>query len=232
MSNNKEINITITSLSGATETIALAEASTSLLDLTEFAVALLGISNDSNISLLKDGRVIFTKTSNASSSNFSNFMLKDAGLKDGDLILISESNDVQPNASRTTSSVQTSSSAQAPTPAASGMALDFSSLLNSPPAPSSNNGLTFNIPSMHTNQFISPIEWEGMTLDDAMSKNPNPDLLMKILFNETKHPHLLKELNHHNPLLARKLREVGLDVSFNMCERMFSLFYVYHKDCP
>ena len=206
-----EINLTITSLSGQAESISLVDSSTSFSDLAEFATALLGISPESPISLMKDGQLLFSKNMGGYNSNK---MLKEAGLKNGDLILVAP----QANQNRATPQNNSTSSIAQSSP---GMALDFSSLLNSSslasptPAPlSANAGLTFNIPGL----YVAPptqaaVEWEGMTLDDAIERNPNPDILVQILFNETKHPHLLKELNHHSPLLAKKLKDAGISVS-------------------
>ena len=58
----------------------------------------------------------------------------------------------------------------------------------------------------------SPVEWEGMNLDDAVLRNPNPVHLMTLLSDATRHPNLMKELNHHNPQVCRKLGEVRGDV--------------------
>ena len=210
---NKELNITITSISGVTDTICLPESTTSLLELTEFAVALLGIqaNSDSSISLIRNGQILFIKSSTTDSSDINNKTLKNAGLKDGDLIL------VEPIKRKSAALPPTTSSNTS-----SGMALDFSSLLNSQQTPSSlsqsttlskSNGLTFDLPGLYSSQQNSSvIEWEGMTLDDAISRNPNPDVLVQILFNEKMHPHLMKELSFHSPILAKKIKDAGLEV--------------------
>lgn len=213
---NNEIKITLTTVAGQTETISLMDSLTSLSNLIEFATALFGITSESNIALLKDGKVLFATTS----STTSDITLKNAGLQNGDLILVSITSNDKGVSQRTAS---TSSQALPPSSnsASSEMSLDFSSILNSAasqptstpkptPTPPS-NGLTFNIPGMYVKpQTKTPIEWEGMSLDDAISRNPNPDTLVKILFNHKKHPHMLKELNHHSPLLAAKLKEAGI----------------------
>jgi hypothetical protein len=61
-------------------------------------------------------------------------------------------------------------------------------------------------------QPTAPVQWDGMTLDDAIAKNPNPDLFVKVLFDEERHGNLFKELNYHSPSLARKLRSADLQV--------------------
>lgn len=81
--------------------------------------------------------------------------------------------------------------------------LDFSSLVA--PASSSTSSST-------ATTATSPVEWEGMNLDDAVLRNPNPVHLMTLLSDATRHPNLMKELNHHNPQVCRKLGEVRGDV--------------------
>jgi hypothetical protein len=167
-------------------------------DLANFAVALLGLSDP--ISLTKDSRLLFT-----SGSPDSTKPLQSVGLTNGDLILCGPPPRQNPPA--------------APAPAATG-GLDFSALLNSAsasasasapmPVPPSNGGLTFNLAGLGASMKKGPVEWEGMTLDDAMAHNPNPDNLVPLLLNEAKHPNLLKELNYHSPVMAQKLRQAGV----------------------
>ena len=90
-------------------------------------------------------------------------------------------------------------------------ALDFSNLVGAaPPAVAasarSTSSTTVNPPSYR------PVEWDGMNLDDAIQRNPNPFDLVTILSNEIRHPNLMKELNYHNPNLCRRLRELNGDV--------------------
>jgi len=85
--------------------------------------------------------------------------------------------------------------------------LDFSSLV-APPASSSSSSSSSSTATATT----GPFEWEGMNLDDAVSRNPNPVHLMTLLSDTTRHPNLMKELNHHNPQVCRKLGEVRGDV--------------------
>jgi len=211
---NSEINITITSLTGQAESISMDNQRNTLMDLAEFAVALLGIQPNSQLTFLKDGKVFFTKTS-STGMHSQNRSLKEAGIQHGDLILVSTASNDDNNAS-TQNAMQATSNTRAGT-TSSGMTLDFSSLLNSAnnstqtPKPAT-SGLTFNIPGLSA--FPAPktlVEWEGMTLDEAIQRNPNPDLLVQILFNEKKHPYLMKELNHHSPSLAKKLKDAGIN---------------------
>lgn len=111
----------------------------------------------------------------------------------------------------------TTSAAPTPAPPPTG-GLDFSSLLNgqnhgsssSNNNTSSSSGLTFHIPGLNAalaqQQQQQPVQWDGMTLDDAMERNANPATLMTVLFSP-RHPNLLKELNYHSPRLAQQLKE-------------------------
>lgn len=130
------------------------------------------------------------------------------------------------------------SNSAAPTAAAGG--LDFSALLGAaaantatqqPPAAHNNinsnsssatNGLVFNIPGLlavsntgnkSTASKQPPVQWDGMHLDDAIARNPDPINLMTILSNTSRHPNLLKELNYHSPPLYKKLMSANNDIS-------------------
>ena len=124
---------------------------------------------------------------------------------------------------------RTAPPAPAAASAAGGGGLDFSALLGAAaaqPAPaasnsSNNNGLTFNIPGLlaasnatsNSSQKPSPVEWDGMHLDDAIARNPDPHNLMTVLTNTSRHPNLLKELNYHNPTMYKKLMSANNDIS-------------------
>jgi len=58
-----------------------------------------------------------------------------------------------------------------------------------------------------------PVQWDGMNLDEAQMRNPNPVHLMTILSNTTRHPNLMKELNYHDPTLAKKLQAHNGDIT-------------------
>ncbi|KAL7531652.1 hypothetical protein ACHAWF_003862, partial [Thalassiosira exigua] len=93
-------------------------------------------------------------------------------------------------------------------PAAPAGGMDFSALLssagaaNAAAAPSSTGG----------GSAAGPVRWEGMTLDDAVERNPNPLHLMTLLSDEARHPNLMKELNYHNPQVAKRLLAAKGDV--------------------
>lgn len=92
-----------------------------------------------------------------------------------------------------------------------GGALDFSSLIGASSAASSASTSSYNNAVSSSSAAAAgtgPVEWDGMNLDEAIQRNPNPTHLMTILANTTRHPNLLKELNYHDPSRAKLLREV------------------------
>jgi len=211
------ITITITCLpSHKTDSIEVS-LGTTLSELCGYAVAILGISDSDSLVLSKDGTRLYTHAAGNSGANMgsnSNLTLSDAGVKNGDLIVVTVT---QPNDSAAPRPAPTRSTANASNAGNLG-GLDFSSLLaasSSAPAAttssSSSSNLHFNLPmlsSLQTHQ-TTPVEWDGMSLDDAAHRNPNPDCFVQVILNETKHPNLLKELNYHNPILAKNLQEAG-----------------------
>ena len=125
--------------------------------------------------------------------------LGEAGIKNGDMILVGSSRRGQ----RTQAA---SAPPPAPAPAAAsagGGGLDFSALLASAgaaaPAPaasaaassaSGGTGLSFNIAGLEAmsasmggtaSAHAAPVEWPGMSLDDAMAQNPNPAQFVPLL---------------------------------------------------
>ncbi len=209
-----EITITLTSASTSqSESISVSLSSTTLPELCEFAVALLGLPSSKDILLCKDGKRIFSNSPSSSSASAS---VGSAGIQNGDLILVM-SND----GSRSASGYGMNSAAAtttARTSASTGGGLDFSSLLGSmggasmtqnQPTAAASGGLTFNIPpqnSIFHPSNAGPMQWDGMTLDDAIERNPNPQHFISILFDTSRHPNMLKELNYHSPSLASRLR--------------------------
>ncbi len=225
------ITLTLTSLSSQkTDSIEICSSTTTLSDLCQYAVALLDLPSSDNIILSKDGTRIYSSSENVDSniSSRAQSTLSSAGIKNGDMIVV------------LTGASSTSSSLPIPVPStttnnnerSSNGGLDFSSLLssasstntnvNSASSSSNNNGgggLQFNLPmlsgSLFGQQMIqsTPVQWDGMTLDDAMARNPNPDCFIKVLLDEKRHGNLLKELNYHSPSLAKKLKAAGLQAS-------------------
>mmetsp|Transcript_60317 Transcript_60317/g.90900 ORF Transcript_60317/g.90900 Transcript_60317/m.90900 type:complete len:439 (-) Transcript_60317:44-1360(-) len=111
--------------------------------------------------------------------------LEQAGIVNGDLIVVNKPRPVAP---------------PAPAPSAASGGLDFSSLLSSvgsaaaaAPQNAGNNN----------NNNPSPLYYAGMTLADAVESNPHPKAMVQLL---QTHDNLFKELNYHNPVLARKLQ--------------------------
>lgn len=105
----------------------------------------------------------------------------------------------------------------------SGGGLQFNLPMLSTASANTNNGnnnsggLQFNLPMLsagsHVGQQTTPVQWDGMTLDDAMHRNPNPDCFIKVLLDEQRHGNLMKELNYHSPAIAKKLKSSELKVS-------------------
>ncbi|KAL3767282.1 hypothetical protein ACHAW5_002085 [Stephanodiscus triporus] len=94
-------------------------------------------------------------------------------------------------------------------------ALDFSSLVGNagPPVVGSRASLTPTTTSVVPTIPPRPVEWDGMSLDDAISRNPDPVRLATLLSDAARHPNLMKELNYHNPSVCKRLREVYGDVN-------------------
>ena len=179
-----DIVVTLTFMeTGQMESITVSSSGTSLKNTCEWACALFGLEEGANVQLIHNGRVL---------NNQSTSSLRDVNVKNGDLIAVAKKQPPQPQ----------------PQPQ-----LDFSNLLAShsspaaaPPAPSS--GLTFDLQALSSaggsgSTQQKAVQWEGMTLDDAIERNTNPaQLVPLILNNET----LMKQLNYHSPLLAHKLK--------------------------
>jgi len=223
-----EITITLTSMTMATESINVSSGSTTIADLSLLAVALLNLPNSDGLMLIKDGKRLPAMTTSSTT-------LSAAGIQHGDLIHVMQSQDRGLNQNNPSLS-QPPANTNVNTGMNFNAGLDFSTLL-APSAntqtPSSSsfggqaaqtNGLTFHIPGIaasgsHTRKNINDmstpssqnklIQWEGMTLDEAMSNNPNPEHFTKILLDTQNHPNLLKELNYHNAALAKKIRQAN-----------------------
>ena len=158
--------------------------SMSISDCLEFSQALLGMEGDAI--LVKDGKRLSGST------------LSEAGVQNGDLIVVMERQAAAP-------------AGPAPAPAPSG-GLDFSNLLAPASAPAagggSGGGLDFSSllssAGNATSDNAEPtlVYYPGMTLADAVDHNPHPRAIVKLL---QEHQNLSKELNYHNPTLARKL---------------------------
>lgn len=228
---NDEINVTIASATGQAETISI-PISTTLSDFLNLATALLGISVEEEkavlLSLIKDGKSIYSVRSNKKDENSTmttTTTLQVAGVKNGDLILVTQA-PLAPSRATPPSAAATAAS----TPVASG-GLDFSSLLNKNTSTSTNTAsnnnnnksgsLTFNLPLLSNPRKQSQkVEWKGMNLDQAIESNPNANFLIEVLFDFENHPNLLKELNYHSPLLASQLKDVMMNTNINKDARV------------
>ena len=161
-----------------------------MADLTSFASALLDLDGD--IVILRDRIKI-------ADPHMGERSLQSVGLQNGDFLTVLRATDL----SSTAANPGGPPARPCARPSAVG-GLDVSNLL-SPPA-TNHGGLTFNIPGLVSTAPAStqPIQWAGMSLDDAMERNPNVHHLMSLFVSE-QHPHLLKELNYHNPTVYKKL---------------------------
>ena len=197
MSSSDEISITLTNLSGMAESIVVSSTSTTLEELASLSMAL-GIVEESStgngITFTVDGRVVYDASGSASGGQRK---LGEAGIKNGDMVLVGAS----------TSGGQAASAPAPPAAsAASGGGLDFGALLASagaaPAAPAAasassasasggtGTGLSFNIAGLEAmsasmggmaSSHAAPVEWPGMSLDDAMAQNPNPAQFVPLL---------------------------------------------------
>lgn len=178
---------------GHSESLPVSLTTTTVQELTDLAKSLLGLSDtNNNIQLFKDGQLLDPTS-----------LLGTAGVVHGDLLVAQQQ---QVGAGGATSGTSSS------TNNATGGGLDFSNLLASGPPPpaarSSGGGGGLDFSSLLQQQAFqpnpnAPVYYEGMSFNEAMDHNPNPNHLITLL--QTK-DHLMKELNYHNPTLANKLR--------------------------
>ena len=157
-------------------------------------------SSSGAITFTVDGKVVYDASSAGGAGGQKK--LGEVGIKNGDMILVGSSRRGQ----RTQAA-----SAPPPAPASSGGGgggLDFSALLASAgaaapaPAPAASAaaassasgsggiGLSFNIAGLEAmsasmggtaSAHAAPVEWPGMSLDDAMAQNPNPAQFVPLL---------------------------------------------------
>jgi Aspartyl protease len=189
-SNNTEFSVTlVNAASGQSESLPVSPT-TLLSELAEWAAALFGHADASQLHFFKDGKRI---VSNASSTS-----LQAEGIQSGDVLAVQ----------RAQQTVSASSSARggaagsraAPTAASGGGGLDFSNLLAAPAAGATTGG--------GGGEDAVPVYYRGMHLSDAMENNPHPRQFCTLL--QTKE-HLFKELRYHDPQTAAKLQNVSLD---------------------
>lgn len=179
---------------GRTESLPV-EGSTLVNDLLSLAAPLLG-ADASTSGLMLNSRFIDNAVT-----------LEVAGVHDGDLLIV---------ATRMTSSLPGGNLGTAPQPLA--QPLPATSAPASSGAPSqlpmnllgglSGGGGGLNlIPAMARMQS-SAVEWDGMSLDEALENNSNPAHLVQIV---RSHPNVLKELNYHDPKLAAMIRDAPFE---------------------
>jgi hypothetical protein len=182
-----ECTVTIVAAqTGLSETIPVS-LGTSVKELAEWSTALLGLQG--NVVIYKDGNPLDP-----------DMKLEQAGVQNGDLLAAQVTNEsrpppAQPAAGLDFSSILQSATAAAMAPTAAAAAV-----------PSAGGGLDFSkllMSQQHSMAKTEPVYYPGMTLNDALDYNTNPEHLVTLL--QTRE-HLFKELNYHQPLLANKLR--------------------------
>lgn len=181
----EDITITLTStITGQAESIEVNSKDTTLKSLTELSAALLDLNTNANSSA--SNSIIRLYKNGQILTNDENLSLNQCGIVHGDLIAVNTVNIVN---NRNNSN-----------------ALDFSSLLSGNAINNSNaSASTANI---NASDFVR--EWSGMTIEDAIEANPNPDAFVKLVLDNDSLRHgnnLLKQLNFHMPSLAKRLKE-------------------------
>ena len=256
-----EINITLFHpVTQRTDAISIVPSTTTLADLSNFSMALLGLDGDDNngggVVLAKgqSRQPIYNPTTAANATLENNKTLSQCGVVDGEFISVyrvreferltaaaSASNNSgssparqrqriaapsaavgggggldfsallggSSNSGGSTNNAATSSSSSGGGGGGGGM--DFTALLTSSAATATNNNTAAS--STSSSGGGGPVQWDGMNLDDAISRNPNPHNLMTILSNTKRHPNLLKELNYHNPTIVKKLQSANGNVT-------------------
>jgi hypothetical protein len=179
------ISITIVHVTtGKAESLVLLHSAT-LLELEQLSVGLLDLNLP--INLMKDGVILDSSKT-----------LLEAGVRDGEILSVHEVYDLKysiPNSSN-------SAAAQ----------LDFSSLLTGATSMASHTSIVRES-SADTSSWMKvatpePFYYRGMSLDEAVSHNPHPRAFAKIIMENES---LFKELNHHHPLLAEKMKNKSLE---------------------
>jgi DNA damage-inducible protein 1 len=129
-----------------------------------------------------EGNLILVKDGKPLATNNPSLSLSEAGVVNDDLLVV-----MKPRPA-------------APAAPGGGGGLNFSNLLGGGGAAAAVSTLTT------TNE--EALYYAGMTLSDAVLSNPHPKAIVKVL---QQHSHLFKELNYHNPILARKLQNQPYD---------------------
>lgn len=142
-----------------------------------------------------DGKLISSEPSSS---------LKDNGVQHGDLLYVTPKNSAGTssngnglNFSNLLGGGATTTNNASSSSGGGRGGLDFSTLLSSSSTPSSSQN------NKRNGGAVNVIEWPGMTLDDSMQRNKNPDAFVRVLF---KYENIMKELNYHSPVLAGKLK--------------------------
>ena len=181
----EDITITLTStITGQAESIEVNSKDTTLKSLTELSAALLDLNTNANSSA--SNSIIRLYKNGQILTNDENLSLNQCGIVHGDLIAVNTVNIVN---NRNNSN-----------------ALDFSSLLSGNAI--NNSNASASTANLNASDFVR--EWSGMTIEDAIEANPNPDAFVKLVLDNDSLRHgnnLLKQLNFHMPSLAKRLKE-------------------------
>mmetsp|Transcript_16647 Transcript_16647/g.46609 ORF Transcript_16647/g.46609 Transcript_16647/m.46609 type:complete len:502 (+) Transcript_16647:105-1610(+) len=203
---------------GRSDSMAVAGSMT-VADLLQLATALFGLAAPADqLLLIKDGKALNGGGGGGGATGGRSITLQQAGVTNGDLLAVADRSSVVE-----TTRAAADSRSNVGSGSGGGGGLDFSNLLGSASASTgsssgggSGGGLNFSnllaASSTTSNNNNSappsaaastiPVYYDGMTLDDAMDNNPHPQQIVALLQSQSR---LFKELNHHNPTLARKL---------------------------
>lgn len=236
---NDEITITITSMTTmVTESISVSSGSTTIADLTLLAAALLNLPNSDGLVLTKDGQRLLTTSTSTTTLSVANIHHGDLIVVMQSVQNRGQNQSQNDSLGSSSRMPQLSNGTNPNRSTSNGTGLDFSTLLGPTSSQQSRlsssstsqgehtSGLTFHLPtisasgsSSNRNPIGMPystqpsqsesIQWSGMSLDDAIAKNPNPDHFIKILLDTENHPNLLKELNYHNATLAKNIKQAN-----------------------
>ena len=196
-------SIVVSSTSTTLEELASLSAALGIADESSSSSA-----GNSAITFTVDGKVVYDAGSSASGGGGQK-KLGEAGIKNGDMILVGTTSSAVRRGQAASAPAPAAAAASAG--GGGGGGLDFSALLASagaapaPAAPAASSasasasasasgggsaGLSFNIAGLEAMSAsmggmgaarAAPVEWPGMSLDDAMAQNPNPAQFVPLL---------------------------------------------------
>ena len=194
-------SIVVSSTSTTLEELASLSAALGIAD--ESSSSGNSAAGNSAITFTVDGKVVYDAGSSASGGGGQK-KLGEAGIKNGDMILVGITSSAG-RRGQAASAPAPAAAAASGAAAGGGGGLDFSAVLASagaapaPAAPAASSasasgggsaGLSFNIAGLEAMSAsmggmgaarAAPVEWPGMSLDDAMAQNPNPAQFVPLL---------------------------------------------------